>query len=64
MTTSPSVRLNDLMEIEKAFRILQSIVDESQLPHTLFMRKMDAIFGRIVLDRVMTSFDQQIEVTE
>ena len=60
---NPTVSLNDLMEIEKAFRILQSIVDECALPETLFMRKLDAVLGRIVLDRVMSKFDQQIKVT-
>jgi hypothetical protein len=57
------VSLNDLMEIQKAFLILQFIVDECQLPQTLFIRKLDALMGRVVLDRVMSSFDQKIEVT-
>ena len=57
------VSLNDLMEIQKAFLILQSIVNECQLPQTLFIRKLDALMGRVVLDRVMASFDQKIEVT-
>jgi hypothetical protein len=63
MTTSPAINLTDLIEIQKAFLILYSLVDEVQLTTPQFERKMDCITGRVVLNRVMSSLTGKIEVT-
>ena len=62
MTTSPAINLTDLIEIQKAFLILYSLVDEVQLTTPQFERKMDCIHGRVVLDRVMGSLNAKFEV--
>ena len=63
MTTSPAINLTDLIEIQKAFLILYSLVDEVQLTTPQFERTMDCITGRVVLNRVMSSLTGKIEVT-
>ena len=63
MTTSPAINLTDLIEIQKAFLILYSLVDEVQLTTPQFERKMDCVMGRVVLERVMSSLTGKIEVT-
>lgn len=62
MTTSPAINLTDLIEIQKAFLTLYSLVDEVHLNPAQFERKMDCITGRVVLDRVMSSLTGKIEV--
>ena len=59
----PAINLTDLIEIQKAFLLLYSIVDEVQLTTPQFQRKMDCILGRVVLNRVMSSLNVELEVT-
>ena len=59
----PAINLTDLIEIQKAFLLLYSIVDEVQLTTPQFQRKMDCIMGRVVLNRVMSSLNVELEVT-
>ena len=59
----PPINLTDLIEIQKAFLLLYSIVDEVQLTTPQFQRKMDCILGRVVLNRVMSSLNVELEVT-
>jgi hypothetical protein len=58
-----TINLTDLIEIQKAFLLLYSIVDEVQLTTPQFQRKMDCILGRVVLNRVMSSLNAEFEVT-
>jgi len=58
----PAISLTDLIEIQKAFLILYSLVDEVQLTTPQFERKMDCVTGRVVLDRVMSSLNTEFEV--
>ena len=60
---NPAISLTDLIEIQKAFLLLYSIVDEVQLTTPQFQRKMDCILGRVVLNRVMSSLNAEFEVT-
>jgi hypothetical protein len=59
----PAISLTDLIEIQKAFLLLYSIVDEVQLTTPQFARKMNCIMGRVVLNRVMSSLNIELEVT-
>ena len=61
--SKPAISLTDLIEIQKAFLLLYSIVDEVQLTTPQFQRKMDCILGRVVLNRVMSSLNVELEVT-
>jgi hypothetical protein len=61
--SKPAISLTDLIEIQKAFLLLYSIVDEVQLTTPQFQRKMDCILGRVVLNRVMSSLNAEFEVT-
>jgi hypothetical protein len=58
-----AISLTDLIEIQKAFLLLYSIVDEVQLTAKQFDRKLDCVHGRVVLDRVMKSLNAEFEVT-
>jgi len=58
-----TISLSDLVEIQNAFNLLQSIVDDVKLNEDQFSRKLDSIRGRVVLNRVMGSLNAEFEVT-
>lgn len=59
----PVISLSDLVEIQNAFLILQQLVNEVRLTEDQFIRKLACIQARVVLNRVMSSLDQEFEVT-
>ena len=61
---NPTINLADLVTIQTAFVALYDLVSEMQLTAKQFDRKLDCVRGRVVLDRVMSSLDMQIEVTK
>jgi hypothetical protein len=56
------ISLTDLLAIQRAFLTLSSIVNEVNLSATQFDRKLDCVYGRVVLDRVMNSLKTEFEV--
>lgn len=62
MQTIPTVRLDDLLKVYKAFHCLKSIVNEVSLTSDQHARKLDAILGEVILGRIISSVNAHIEV--
>lgn len=62
MQTTPTVRLDDLLKVYQALHSLKSIVNEISLTADQHARKMDAILGEVVLNRILMSVEATLEV--
>lgn len=62
MQTTPTIRLDDLLKVYQAFHALKSIVNEISLTADQHARKMDAILGEVVLNRILLSVEATLEV--
>lgn len=62
MQTTPTVRLDDLLKVYQALHSLKSIVNEISLTADQHARKMDAILGEVVLNRILMSVEATFEV--
>ena len=64
MQTIPTVRLDDLLKVYQALHSLKSIVNEVKLTSDQYARKLDAILGEVVLNRILLSAKATFEVKE
>jgi len=64
MQTIPTVRLDDLLKVYQALHSLKSIVNEVKLTSDQYARKLDAILGEVVLNRILLSAEATFEVKE
>jgi hypothetical protein len=62
MQIIPTVRLDDLLKVYQALHSLKSIVNEVSLTADQHARKMDAILGEVVLNRILMSVEATLEV--
>jgi hypothetical protein len=62
MQTIPTVRLDDLLKVYQALHSLKSIVNEVSLTADQHARKMDAVLGEVVLNRILMSAEATFEV--